>query len=107
MEHILDLIIFISNAYTSRPRDPVLIARYGAVRGTVAFGFLGLFMLGVVMLMFPDLSQGSTTMRPVFELLDAVSDWILIGSLLAMLISLLFIMRLAYTYINPDHFDYQ
>lgn len=107
MDHIFELVAFISNAYFSRPRDPVLIARYGAVRGAIAFGIPGLFLIGVVMLMLPDLSQGSAAMRPLFEIIGIVANWTLIASAIAMLISMLFMLRLAYTYIDPDHFDYQ
>lgn len=107
MDLIFGLVAFLSNAYFSRPRDPVLIARYGAVRGAIAFGIPGLFVISVVLLMFPDLSQGSAAMRPLFEILGTVANWILIASVIVMLISMFFILRLAYTYIDPDHFDSQ
>lgn len=68
---------------------------------------LAFFLIGVVMLMLPDLSQGSAAMRPLFEIIGIVANWTLIASAIAMLISMLFMLRLAYTYIDPDHFDYQ
>ncbi|MFC4158304.1 hypothetical protein [Chitinimonas lacunae] len=69
MEFILGILSSILNAYTAHPRDPVLIMRYGAVRGMIGFGAPALIAVLVSAMLQPPATPAIGGLPSIAEVL--------------------------------------
>ncbi|GAB3261478.1 hypothetical protein GCM10027296_35530 [Chitinimonas naiadis] len=105
MSKIIDLVFFIMNAYSSHPRDPVLIVRYGAIRGAIAFAGPALFLAILAAITKPQVNVNLLQI-PALVIVGYISTAFSLAAGFLLLISVAFLLRIIYSYINPAAFDY-